>query len=167
MKKYGEQVFQPGGIHGEPAYQPFYPEEFAAWTQGKTGIPINDACMPELKTTGWLSRRGRRMAAHYLANELDIDWRYCAARFQQQLIDADLAVNWRNWSHVIRGQHGRSQPDHALTRAYRHAPQAEYVSLWLRAHTELPERPRPTPFWSRKPAAFRLAIVDVAPWRAR
>lgn len=166
MKKYGEQVFQPGGIHGEPAYQPFYPEEFAAWTQGKTGIPIIDACMRELKTTGWLSRRGRRMVAHFLANELDIDWRYGAAWFQQQLIDADLAVNWGNWSHVIRAQSGRSQLDNVLKQAYEYDPQAEYVSLWLPELKELPESQRHTPFWSRKPADFRFPIVDVAPWRA-
>ena len=163
--KHGERAFEPSGVKGESRLLGFYPEAFSAWTRGTTGIPIVDACMRELKNTGWLSRRGRQIAACFLVNELGMDWRFGAAWFEQQLIDFDAAINWGNWSYFARPETQHQPLDNVLKQAYQYDPEAEYVSLWLPELQELPPEQRHTPFWSRKAADFRYPIVDVSPWR--
>ena len=56
--------------------------------------------MCQLKTTGWMSNRGRQIVASYFINELGLDWRFGAAWFEEQLIDYDPASNWGNWQYL-------------------------------------------------------------------
>lgn len=72
-------------------------EHFEAWTQGKTGIPIVDAGMRQLKATGWMHNRVRMICAMFLSKNLLIDWRKGEKWFMQHLIDGDLAANNGGW----------------------------------------------------------------------
>ncbi|MBU2908617.1 DASH family cryptochrome [Vibrio splendidus] len=72
----------------------------AKWKSGNTNYPIVDACMRQLNTTGYISNRGRQLAASCLIYELGIDWRHGAAYFESQLIDYDVASNWGNWAYI-------------------------------------------------------------------
>ena len=56
--------------------------------------------MHQLNQTGYISNRGRQIVASCFVNELQLDWRYGAAYFQQQLIDHDVASNWSNWQYI-------------------------------------------------------------------
>jgi deoxyribodipyrimidine photo-lyase len=56
--------------------------------------------MKELKLTGFMSNRGRQNVASYLCNDLNIDWRFGASYFEQQLIDYDVCSNWGNWAYL-------------------------------------------------------------------
>ncbi|MFA0191441.1 DASH family cryptochrome [Vibrio lentus] len=73
---------------------------FAKWKSGNTNYPIVDACMRQLNETGYMSNRGRQLAASCLLYELGIDWRHGAAYFESQLIDYDVASNWGNWAYI-------------------------------------------------------------------
>lgn len=77
-----------------------YPERFQKWCYGNTPYPIVNACMKQLQATGYLSNRGRQIAASCLVNELEVDWRHGAAWFEHQLVDYDVAVNWGNWQYI-------------------------------------------------------------------
>jgi len=70
------------------------------WINGKTGVDFVDANMNELRLTGFMSNRGRQNVASYLCNDLQLDWRYGAAYFEQELIDYDVASNWGNWAYL-------------------------------------------------------------------
>ena len=70
------------------------------WVNGQTGVPFIDANMIELKLTGFMSNRGRQNVASYLCNDLQVDWRYGAAYFEQQLVDYDVCNNWGNWAYL-------------------------------------------------------------------
>ncbi|MEZ8346993.1 DASH family cryptochrome [Vibrio splendidus] len=72
----------------------------AKWKSGNTNYPIVDACMRQLNETGYMSNRGRQLAASCLIYELGIDWRHGAAYFESQLIDYDVASNWGNWAYI-------------------------------------------------------------------
>lgn len=165
LLKYEGRPFEPAGPQGRRRLLGFYPEAYLAWTQGRTGIPIVDACMRELRTTGWLSNRGRRISAQFLVDELAIDWRFGAAWFEQQLIDFDPALNWGNWNYFACAEPLRMPQDSILQQARRYDPEAEYISLWLPELKELARDQRHTPFWSRRAADFRSPIVDISPWR--
>ncbi|WP_286298493.1 DASH family cryptochrome [Vibrio apostichopi] len=73
---------------------------FAKWKSGNTNYPIVDACMRQLNETGYMSNRGRQLAASCLIFELGIDWRHGAAYFESQLIDYDVASNWGHWAYI-------------------------------------------------------------------
>lgn len=70
---------------------------FSAWQEGKTGFPIVDAGMRELKETGWMHNRVRMIVASFLTKDLLIDWRWGEEHFMQQLLDGDLAPNNGGW----------------------------------------------------------------------
>ncbi len=71
--------------------------EFTAWCEGRTGFPIVDAAMRQLRATGWMHNRLRMIAAMFLTKDLFIDWRKGERFFMQQLVDGDLASNNGGW----------------------------------------------------------------------
>ena len=54
--------------------------------------------MRELRKTGHISGRGRRLVASYLCFDLKVDWRYGATWFEERLIDHDVCSNYGNWA---------------------------------------------------------------------
>ena len=72
-------------------------EDFLAWCQGKTGIPLVDAAMRQLHATGWMHNRLRMVVAMFLTKNLLVDWRRGEAYFMQQLVDGDFAANNGGW----------------------------------------------------------------------
>jgi deoxyribodipyrimidine photo-lyase len=73
------------------------PEGLAAWQQGLTGYPVVDAAMRQLAQEGFMPNRARMIAASFLTNDLQLDWRAGAAHFMRHLTDADVACNQLNW----------------------------------------------------------------------
>ncbi|OEE50237.1 deoxyribodipyrimidine photolyase [Enterovibrio norvegicus] len=100
MHVQGARMFAFDGLKQKRPLTRFHSEKFKAWEQGTTEFPIVNACMRQLNQTGWMSHRGRHIAASCLVNELGIDWRFGAAYFEQQLIDFDVSSNYGNWQAV-------------------------------------------------------------------
>jgi deoxyribodipyrimidine photo-lyase len=98
--KVGSKTYKFKGLADNPPLTTFYPERFSKWCLGNTPYPLVNACMNELRVTGYLSNRGRQIVASCLVNELSVDWRYGAAWFEEHLIDYDAAVNWGNWQYI-------------------------------------------------------------------
>ena len=72
-------------------------EDFEAWCNGMTGVPIVDAAMRQLRSTAWMSNRCRMIVASYLCKDLRIHWRRGEAFFARHLIDYDFASNNGGW----------------------------------------------------------------------
>jgi len=70
---------------------------FQAWCEGRTGYPIVDAAMRQLKEIGWMHNRLRMIVAMFLSKDLFIDWRWGERHFMQHLIDGDLSANNGGW----------------------------------------------------------------------
>ncbi len=73
------------------------PAAFAAWREGRTGYPIVDAAMRELRTTGYMHNRLRMVAASFLVKDLLVDWRRGERHFADLLLDYELASNNGGW----------------------------------------------------------------------
>ncbi len=65
-----------------------------------SNYPLVNALMRQLLATGWMSNRGRQIAASCLVNDFGIDWRYGAAFFEKHLLDYDVASNYGNWQYL-------------------------------------------------------------------
>jgi len=100
MKKHKAKFFLKGGIQARAPKTHEDAKALDRWINGKTGVDFVDANMNELRLTGFMSNRGRQNVASYLCNDLQLDWRYGAAYFEQELIDYDVASNWGNWAYL-------------------------------------------------------------------
>ncbi|MFZ2853940.1 MAG: deoxyribodipyrimidine photo-lyase [Rhodocyclaceae bacterium] len=75
-------------------------EKFAAWCEARTGFPLIDAALRQLKQTGSMHNRLRMVAASFLVKDLHIDWRWGERYFAQHLLDFDFAANNGGWQWV-------------------------------------------------------------------
>ncbi|GAA93810.1 hypothetical protein E5Q_00456 [Mixia osmundae IAM 14324] len=72
-------------------------ELFTAWKEGRTGYPLVDAGMRQVKQQGYMHNRVRMNVASFLAKHLMMDWRHGERWFMQNLIDGDFAANNGGW----------------------------------------------------------------------
>ena len=70
---------------------------FEAWKQGRTGYPIVDAGMRQLRESGFMHNRVRMIVASFLVKDLHLPWQWGARWFFEQLLDADMASNQHGW----------------------------------------------------------------------
>ena len=68
-----------------------------AWRRGRTGYPIVDAGMRQLRATGWMHNRVRMIVASFLVKDLHLEWQHGARHFMRWLVDGDLASNQHGW----------------------------------------------------------------------
>ncbi|MGI5400121.1 cryptochrome/photolyase family protein [Streptomyces sp. CA-135486] len=108
-------------------------KEITAWREGRTGSPIVDAAMRQLRHEGWLPNRTRMLVASYLTKTLYVDWRVGARHFLDLLVDGDIANNQLNWQWAA-GTGTDSRPNRILdplAQAKRFDPHGDYVRLWV------------------------------------
>jgi deoxyribodipyrimidine photo-lyase len=70
---------------------------FAAWCDGRTGYPVVDAGMRQLRAEGWMHNRVRMIVASFLVKDLHLPWWRGARHFMRELVDGDLASNQHGW----------------------------------------------------------------------
>lgn len=135
LLKYGNLFFVQQGIKGGTAKMNKHDSHvFEKWKLGQTGKDFVDANMKELNATGFMSNRGRQNVASYLCHDLQLDWRYGAAYFEQQLIDYDVSSNWCNWSYVA-GVGNDLRPNRIFNidkQAKDYDADGAYRKLWLK-----------------------------------
>jgi deoxyribodipyrimidine photo-lyase len=73
---------------------------FQAWCDGRTGYPLVDAGMRQLRREGWMHNRARLVVGSFLTKDLGIDWRAGERWFMRLLIDGDEANNNGNWQWI-------------------------------------------------------------------
>ena len=132
-----QQLFAFEGIADSAPTTSFYPERFKKWCTGNTPYAIVNACMKHLNATGYLSNRGRQLAASCFVHELNLDWRHGAAYFEQQLIDYDVASNWGNWQYLagVGADPRGHRRFNLLKQAQTYDPDNEYVQRWTDGRT--------------------------------
>jgi deoxyribodipyrimidine photo-lyase len=72
-------------------------DQLDAWREGRTGYPIVDAGMRQLRATGWMHNRVRMIVASFLVKDLHLEWQHGARHFLHWLVDGDLASNQHGW----------------------------------------------------------------------
>jgi deoxyribodipyrimidine photo-lyase len=137
--KHGADLFRRDGVQRKRRPVTFYGHRFKAWCEGNTQYPVVNAAMNQLRETGYMSNRGRQLVASCFVNELELDWRYGAAWFEEQLIDYDVASNYGNWQYLAGvGADPRGLRRFNLEKqAQQYDPAGAFVNRW-RGHAEQP-----------------------------
>ena len=108
-------------------------EALEAWKDGRTGYPLVDAGMRQLREEGFMHNRARLVTASFLTKHLYLDWRAGAAHYADLLVDGDLPNNVGNWQWVAgTGADTRLNRIFNPTRqAQRYDPSGAYVRKWV------------------------------------
>lgn len=116
---------------------------FQKWCKGFTGVPIVDAGMRELNTTGYMHNRARMIVANFLTKTLLIDWRWGEQYFAKHLTDYDIASNNGNWQAIAGGgayQTAYFRVMNPWIQSVKFDPDAEYIKKWIPELREVPVR---------------------------
>jgi deoxyribodipyrimidine photo-lyase len=108
--------------------------DFAAWKEGRTGMPIVDAAMRQLKETGGMHNRARMIVASFLVKDLLIDWRWGESWFMENLLDGDLAANNGGWQWTA-GTGTDAAPYfrifNPILQSTKFDPNGDYIRKWI------------------------------------
>jgi deoxyribodipyrimidine photo-lyase len=130
-------------------------EHFSRWCAGMTGVPIVDAGMRELNSTGYMHNRVRMITASFLVKNLLIDWRWGEAYFAEKLLDFDLSSNNGSWQWVA-GSGCDAAPYfrvfNPMIQTQKFDPELKYIKKWV-------------PEWNQQ--SYPRPIIDLAASRDR
>ena len=106
----------------------------AAWADGRTGYPIVDAGMRQLRALGWMHNRVRMVVASFLVKDLHVRWQRGAEHFMAWLVDGDVSQNQLNWQWVAGT--GRDAAPYfrvfnPTTQGRKFDPSGAYVREWV------------------------------------
>ncbi|MFM9129824.1 MAG: cryptochrome/photolyase family protein [Actinomycetes bacterium] len=111
-----------------------YKQKLKIWQEGKTGFPLVDAGMRQLKESGWMHNRVRMVVASFLVKDLHIHWRHGADWFMKHLLDGDIASNSHGWQWTA-GCGTDASPYYRIfnpmMQAEKFDPNADYVRKWI------------------------------------
>jgi len=116
-------------------------EDLTAWTHGRTGYPIVDAGMRQLRAQGWMHNRTRMITASFLVKDLAIDWRVGETIFMHHLIDGDPANNNGGWQWTA-GTGTDASPYYRIfnpvLQSKRFDPEGDYIRRWVPELSRVP-----------------------------
>jgi deoxyribodipyrimidine photo-lyase len=112
-----------------------------AWAEGRTGYPLVDAGMRQLRTQGWMHNRVRMVVASFLVKDLHLRWQLGAREFMKWLRDGDLASNAHGWQWAA-GCGTDAAPFYRIfnpiTQGLKFDPDGDYVRAYIPELRHLP-----------------------------
>ncbi|HJQ06407.1 MAG TPA: deoxyribodipyrimidine photo-lyase [Nocardioides sp.] len=144
-------------------------ERLAAWAEGRTGYPLVDAGMRQLRAEGWMHNRVRMLVASFLVKDLKVEWRHGARHFMTRLVDGDLASNQHGWQWTA-GCGTDASPYfrifNPVTQSRRFDPSGDYIRRWVPELRDLGPKEIHEPWRAGPPDGYPAPIVDHGEERA-
>ncbi|KJK25713.1 deoxyribodipyrimidine photolyase [Burkholderiaceae bacterium 16] len=116
---------------------------FQAWCDARTGYPLVDAAMLQIRQSGYMHNRLRMVAASFLVKDLGVDWRRGEQYFADQLNDFDFSANNGGWQWAA-STGCDAQPYFRIfnptTQSEKFDPQGRFIRKYLPQLARLPDK---------------------------
>ena len=108
------------------------PYRFDRWANGNTGWPFFDACMRQLKSTGWINFRMRAMMMSCASYNLWLPWKETGEYLAKLFLDYEPGIHWSQ----VGMQSGTTGINtiraYSMTKQGKdHDPNGEYIRKWV------------------------------------
>jgi deoxyribodipyrimidine photo-lyase len=111
-----------------------------------------------------MSNRGRQNVCSFLAIDMNMDWRYGAAHFEEHLLDYDVHSNWGNWCSGAGMTGGRLNRFNIVKQSKDYDFGGEYVRLWCPELANVPDKYVHEP-WKMSEELMEECGVKIGPGR--
>ena len=149
----------------DPASSATAAARLLAWQEGRTGYPLVDAGMRQLRAEGWMHNRVRLVTGSFLVKDLHVPWEDGARWFMTHLRDGDVASNQLNWQWVA-GCGNDPAPFYRVfnptTQAEKFDPDGTYIRRYVPELAEVPREHVHEPWLAAggPPPGYPAPIVD-------
>ncbi len=118
----------------------FNPAYFEAWSEGKTGFPLVDACMRCLKSTGYVNFRMRSMLISFWCHHLLQPWKPAALHLAKLFLDFEPGIHYGQ----IQMQSARTGINtiriyNPVKQSQEHDPKGAFSKRWIPELEGFPE----------------------------
>ena len=108
------------------------PYRFDRWANGNTGWPFFDACMRQLKSTGWINFRMRAMMMSCASYNLWLPWKETGEYLAKLFLDYEPGIHWSQ----VGMQSGTTGINtiraYSMTKQGKdHDPNGDYIRKWV------------------------------------